>query len=173
MEIKDNVISFDYDGTLDHHFGYGEKNPHLKETRDFLLRLKRRGYDVHIITRRYGPEKSHAGLGNEHLKVWETAKILGIPKDKIIFTNREWKYSFIESIGSCMHIDDDEREKYWIERHLPEVKVVWLENKNWQADLISKIEEHDPMSIWVRNENNILKLGIAIAIVLTIILLLA
>lgn len=172
MQVKKNVISFDMDGTLDHHFD-GAKNPHLKETRDFVFRLIRRGYDVHIITRRYGPEKSHAGLGNEHLKVWEVANILGIPKDKIIFTNREWKYSFIKSIGACMHIDDDEREKYWVERHLPEVKMVWLEDSNWKDALISKIEEHDTVSIWIMSEDNITKLGVAIAIILTLIFLLS
>jgi hypothetical protein len=172
MEIKDDVISWDYDGTLDHHFGNGDKNPYLKETRDFVLRLIRRGYDVHIITRRYGPENSQMGLGNEHLKVWKTADELGIPRENIIFTNREWKYSFIESIGACMHIDDDEREKYWIERHLPEVEMVWLGDDNWKAKLISKIESHDPISIWMGNNKNIVKFGIALVITLLIILFL-
>lgn len=173
MSIKENTISFDFDGTLDHHFGNGDKNPFIKDTRDYVLRLIRRGYDVHIITRRYGPENSQMGLINEHEKVWKVAKELGIPKNNIIFTNRKWKYSFIESIGACMHIDDDDREKYWIERHLPDVKMVWLGDTNWQKDLISKVEEHDAINIWVKNEKNIIKLGICIAVLLLTILLLS
>jgi hypothetical protein len=173
MPVKDNTISFDYDGTLDHHFGGHDKNPFLKEVRDFALRLKRRGYNIHIITRRYGPENSHMGLTNEHLEVWKTADILGVPRENIIFTNRKWKYSFIESIGACMHIDDDEREKYWIERHLPEVKMIWLGEEKWERELISKIEEHNATSIWIENERNIIALGICMAIILLGILFLS
>lgn len=172
MQVKNNVISFDLDGTLDDHFD-GVNNPYKKETRELVKRLIRRGYEVYIITRRYGPEKSSMGIGNEHLKVWEVAEELGVPKNRITFTNREWKYSFVESVGACMHIDDDDREKYWIERHLPEVKMIWLGNDDWKQELISKIEEHDHVQIWFQNERNMVKVGVAIALILMTMLLLA
>lgn len=164
--IKKNVISFDYDGTIDHHFGNGDKNPYLKQIRDYIKRLKRRGYEVYIITRRYGPENANLGLMNEHLKVLNTARELGIPEECVIFTNRKWKFSFIESIGACMHIDDDDREKYWIERHLPNVAMIWLGDKNWERKLIEEIDKHDHLQIWLNDEKNILALGIAVAIIL-------
>jgi len=164
--IKENVISFDFDGTISDHFGGNEKNPHQKEVRDFIFRLIRRGYDVYIITRRYGPENSNLGLINEHVDVWKTAAELGIPKDRVIFTNREWKYATIESVGACMHIDDDEREKYWIERHLPEVNMVWLGHNNWAEQIIYIIDEHDKLGIWIKNESNLLRIGVALIIIL-------
>lgn len=170
--VKNNIISWDYDGTLDHHFGGHGKNIHIKETRDYVIRLIRRGYKVFIITRRYGPENSNMGLKNEHLQVWKTADELGISRKNIIFTNREWKYSFIKSIGACMHIDDDEREKYWIERHLPGVKMIWLENPMWENELISVIDSHDSFKIWFGNSKNVLKLGIYLILALFAALLL-
>lgn len=159
--MKNNIISFDFDGTLNDHFG-GEVVEYKKITRDWVKRLMRRGYEVYIITRRYGPENSHKGKTNEHLIVWEIASQLGIPKNRIIFTNREWKYTQIENIGSGIHIDDDAHEKYWLERHAPEVKVIHLEESDWESQLISKLETHDPFKIWLSNEGNLAKLGLII-----------
>lgn len=169
--IKNNIVSFDLDGTLDHHFGNGEKNPYIKETRDFVLRLIRRGYEVYIVTRRYGPEYSKSGIGNEHLKVYEVAEELGIPKSRVIFTNRKWKYSTIDSIGACMHVDDDEREKYWIERHLPNVEMVWLGDDDWSSKIIAKIETHDSFKIWIENEKNLFTLFLGVVVALTLALI--
>jgi len=152
MEVKDNVITWDYDGTLDHHFGGQENNPYIKQTRDYVKRLIRKGYNVYIITRRYGPENSSLGFMDEHLQVWKTAAELGIRRENVIFTNRMWKYSFIESVGACMHIDDDEREKYWIERHLPKVKAIWLGYDNWEEQLINVVDGHDKLAIFFGNK---------------------
>jgi hypothetical protein len=170
-KIRNNAITFDYDGTLDDHFGGHEINPFKKETRDFVKRLIRRGYEISIVTRRYGPDHKNLGIGNEHLKVWETAAELGIPRERVFFTNREWKYSTIQTIGACMHIDDDDKEQYWIERHLPDVKMVLVGSKNWEESIISKIEEHDSIQIWLQNEKNIIKLGLIIATILLTVLL--
>lgn len=169
--IKDNIISFDFDGTIDHHFGNGDKNPYLKQIRDYIKRLKRRGYEIYIITRRYGPENANIGLMNEHLKVWNTAKELGIPKENVIFTNRKWKFTFIDSIGACMHVDDDDREKYWIERHLPHVSMIWLGDKNWEKKMIEEIDKHDHIKVWISNEKNLVSLGVALFIILLLTML--
>lgn len=170
MQIKNNTISFDFDGTLDDNFD-GVKNPYKKEVRDFALRLIRRGYNVHIITRRYGPDNSVLGLMDEHIKVWNVAKELGIPRENIIFTNRNWKYSSIASIGACIHIDDDEREKFWLDRHLPNVKMICLTNENWQEELIEQIDKHNKFNIWFGNEKNMFKLGTALFLILLTIFL--
>lgn len=171
--IKNNVISFDMDGTIDDHFGDQEKNPHKHEIRGFIKQLINRGYEVYIITRRYGPENSSKGIGMEHVKVLKVAEELGIPSERIIFTNREWKYSFVQSIGSCMHVDDDEREQYWLERHSPEVTTILVGSEHWQEKLVSKIDGHDFLRIWLGNEDNILKLGIGLVITILLFMLLA
>lgn len=170
--IKKNTISWDFDGTLDDHFN-GEENSYKYETRDILKRLLTRGYDIYIITRRFGPENSEKGITNEHLKVWEVADELGISRDKIIFANRLWKFSIIQSIGACMHIDDDEEEMYWLEKNAPDVTQVWLGDKNWKNTLIQEIDTHDHISTWFTNENNILLFGLFVAIIMTTILLIA
>ncbi len=168
MNPQKNVISFDMDGTIDDHFNDAGINPHKKIIRDWVLRLIRRGYDVHIITRRFDPDNSSRGITDEHVKVFKIAKELGISKDKVIFTNREWKYKHIESIGACIHIDDDEREKYWIDRHLPHTNMVWLGANNWEEQLIDEIDTHDPFKVWFSSEKNLLKFGLGLSITLLV-----
>jgi len=172
MKIKKNTLSCDFDGTINDHFN-GEKNPHKYEVRDTLKRLLKRGYDVYIVTRRFGPENSEQGLTNEHLKVWEVADELGISRDKIIFTNRKWKFSTIQSIGAFMHIDDDLEEMAWLQKNAPDVIQVWLGEETWKDIIINEIDTHDHISTWFANENNTILFGLMIAIILTTILLFA
>lgn len=170
MQIKENTISCDFDGSLDDDFD-GTINPNKKKVKDFVSKLIRRGYYVYIITRRYGPENSSMGTIDEHLAVWKIAEELGIPKERVIFTNRKWKYSFIESIGACMHIDDDKREGYWIERHLPRVTMVCLEDNNWNEQIVDVITEHNKIGIWIQNKRNIFSIIMLSLITIFIILL--
>lgn len=165
MLVKNNVISCDFDGTLDDHFG-GEEVSYKKATRDMLKRLIRKGYDVHIVTRRFGPENSHKGITDEHLKVWKVAEEIGIPKEKVLFTNREWKFETIKKIGAFMHIDDDDVEMYWLSRHLPEVTRIYVDNKNWDEQIISRIEDNNHLAIWLSSEKNILTFMVVAAMIL-------
>lgn len=160
-----NVLTVDFDGTLNDQFN-GDFNPQKKLTRDWVMRLLRRGYDVHIVTRRYGPKFSKEGAGNEHIEVLNLARQLGIDEDKVIFTNREWKYKVLGGLKSIIHIDDDEKERQLIERHLPNVKFIWVENTEWEQELISAIEPHDHLKIWLSSEKNIGKLLIGVMAVL-------
>lgn len=163
--IKNNVISFDFDGTLNDFFD-GTENPHKSEVRDWVRRFKRRGYDVHIITRRFGPDNSVRGIMDEHIKVLELAKELGIPEEKIIFTNREWKHSFVKQIGACIHIDDEIDELIFMESYHPDAKVIWLGDENWTDNLIGEIENHDSVKIWFSNEDNVVKAGLIMIVTL-------
>jgi len=169
--IKHNIISFDFDGTLNEFFD-GSENPHKLEVRDWVRRFKRRGYDVHIITRRFGPDNSALGAMDEHIKVLELAKELGITEDKVIFTNREWKHSFIKSVGACIHIDDEIDERIFMETYHPDATVIWLGDDDWTDNLISKIEGHDSIKVWLSNEENIIKTGLVLALTLLVFLFL-
>jgi hypothetical protein len=51
--------------------------------------------------------------------------------------------------------------------------MVWLGHEKWEDDLISKIEEHNPISIWTKSDKNLIRLGIGVAIILLAILLLS
>jgi hypothetical protein len=111
-------ISFDYDGNLNDHFD-GGKNPHKKGVQKLFKELSEDdSVDLHLITRRYGPEQASKGLKNEHQNVFDLLDELKIvlPKEKILFTNREMKYKFILNLGINIHLDDDFRDRELIEK---------------------------------------------------------
>ena len=103
---------------------------------------------------------------DEHIKVFKLAKELDIPEEKIIFTNRECKHSFVKSIGACIHIDDEENERLLMETYHPDATVIWLGEDNWNDNLISELKNHDGIKIWFSNEDNVVKAGIALIIIL-------
>lgn len=105
-------VSFDYDGNLDDHFN-GVKNPHKKEVQELFKQLSEDdSIDLHLITRRFGPEHADKGMKDEYKKVFNLLDELNIalPKEKIIFTNRDMKYSTILSLEIDIHLDDDFRD---------------------------------------------------------------
>lgn len=111
-------ISFDYDGSLDDYFD-GEKAPYKKWVQELFKELSEDdSVDLHLITRRFGPEYSNEGLKNEHEKVFNLLDELNIvlPKEKVIFTNREMKYLNIINLGIDIHLDDDFRDRDLIDK---------------------------------------------------------
>ena len=93
-----------------------------------------------ILTKRYGPEFKDRGLKNEYLTVYYLARELGI--DKVYFTNREMKFSFILNMKIDMHFENDEYEVDLINRACLEkvhnCLVVPVEENGWR-DLIKDI----------------------------------
>jgi hypothetical protein len=116
-------VSFDFDGTLSIGF-FGEPNPYKDRVHDIVRELIAEGFDVHIITRRY----EHP-MRNELDDVYAIAFELGIPDEKIFFTNREWKYSKINELGIEFHIDDDETDIRLIENNCPNTIAYLLDIK--------------------------------------------
>jgi len=126
-------ISFDYDGNLDDHFD-GGKNPNKKEVQELFKKLSEdNGVDLYLITRRFGPEHSNKGLKDEHQKVYNLLDELNIalPKEKIIFTNRDMKYKIILNLGINIHLDDDFRDRELIER-FTQGSAVDTTQPNWK-----------------------------------------
>jgi len=139
--INNNIISFDFDGSLsDHH--NGDINIYKKTTQANAKLLISLGYEVHIVTRRYDHYNAQRGLVNEHLPVIQMAKELGIDNGNIHFTNRSWKYETIQKLGASVHIDDDNMELFWLERHCPGVKVFVVGPEDWQGNLLKHIEQN-------------------------------
>lgn len=89
-------ISFDFDNTLDR-----------LRVQDIAIECIDSGYTVWIITRRYE---------NENKEVYEVADKLGIPKERVIFTNGEWKWRTIKNLPIDCHYDDKVIEILLIER---------------------------------------------------------
>ena len=136
MKYNKFRISFDFDGTLDDEFG-GIYNKQKEEVQKIAKNYINQGHDVCIITKRFGPEFSTHGIGNEHLVVFELAKELGI--QKIYFTNREMKFSKILELKIEKHFENSQYEVDLINQKCQEANhkclVIPVEDPYWR-DLV-------------------------------------
>lgn len=164
MEQKENRIAFDFDGTLDNYFT-GAPNLIQKQTRDYVRRLMKRGYEIFIVTRRFGPELADFVQPNEHEKVYAVAEELGIKKENVFFTNRKWKYEKLDELNVCMHIDDDPEECFHINTNTPNIKTILLTDDNWEEQLIQTISKHNGLSIWIDGNWNLINILVFLFII--------
>jgi len=123
-------ISFDFDGTLSDEFD-GSVNEQKEEIQKICKDYVKRGHDVYIITKRFGPHYANYGKGDEHVEVFELADELGIPHHKVYFTDREWKTKIISSLEIEMHFENSENEVIMISK-MGGVTVVPVEDPYWR-----------------------------------------
>lgn len=126
-------ISFDFDGNLNDHFD-GQNNPNKEDMQELLSKLcSDDNFDVYIITRRFGPEHSEKGNKNEHEKVFLLLNQLNLHlnQEKVLFTNREYKYSMINSLKIDIHLDDDIKDCELIDK-LTTGRAVNTSEINWR-----------------------------------------
>lgn len=127
-------ISFDFDGTLDDEFGGQIINHQKEEIQNLARKYIYEGHDVCIITKRYGPELKDMGLKGEYLPVYHLARELGI--DKVYFTNREMKFSYIISLGVDIHFENSQYEVDLINQACKEKNhkclVIPVEDSYWR-----------------------------------------
>lgn len=127
-------ISFDFDGTLEDDFD-NTINPQKEEIQSILKEYLKSNNDVYIITKRYSPENSNNGKINEHIDVYRMAVDLGIPGNKIIFTNRTLKSEIIRLLGIDIHFENSQYEVDEILKYTDKVKVVLITDPYWR-DLV-------------------------------------
>ena len=96
-------VSIDYDDTLSTDKG-----------KELAKKLLKEGQDVSIITRRQSDQME---------TVYNTAKELGIPRDKVHSTNGKLKWETIKKLGIEKHIDNNEKELQAINDNVPDVKT--------------------------------------------------
>jgi hypothetical protein len=96
-------VSFDFDGTLSR-----------TDVQDFAKQLTSDGYDVWIVTSRCATEPALAKgwhwVERQNQELYDVAESVGIPKDKIVFTEHVDKIEFLIGKGFLFHLDDDEHE---------------------------------------------------------------
>jgi hypothetical protein len=96
-------VSIDYDDTLSTDRG-----------KELAKRLLKEGKDVSVITRRQSDQLD---------SVYNTAKELGIPRDKVHATDGKLKWETIKKLGIEKHIDNNSKELEAIAKNLPNVET--------------------------------------------------
>jgi hypothetical protein len=114
-------VSIDYDDTLS-----------TKRGQELAKRLISDGIDLHIITRR------QSTAGDE---VYKTAQLVGIPTEKVHFTNGKMKWETIKKLGIVKHYDNNPDEIKAIEENLPEVKAIKFQVENTLDDKVYDIPD--------------------------------
>lgn len=167
--MTNSIITVDYDGTIGDYFG-GESNPRKKIVRDWIKRLMRLGYDIHIVTRRYGPKSIYNTFG-EYKSVLDFADSVGITQENIHFTNRDWKFYTLQKLNSSIHLDDDIVEKQLINQNAPSITAICVEDVDWEQQLKDRLSKNDGLKIWISSEKNLYNSLLILGIVLLILLI--
>lgn len=117
-------ISFDFDGTLAR-----------KDIQQFAKELINEGHDVWIVTSRCATEpaleKGWHWVEKQNQELYDVAKEVGIPREKIVFTEHVDKIVYLEGKGFIFHIDDDPDELWEIVKSGDPCKVVNAEHSDW------------------------------------------
>lgn len=95
--MKKLKVSFDFDNTLSR-----------KAVQEYAKELLSRGIEVWIVTSRMGFGKEPEPNWNNDL--FETAKRVGINRDRIFFTCMADKSEFLNQKDFIFHLDDDKIE---------------------------------------------------------------
>jgi hypothetical protein len=118
-------ISFDFDSTLS-----------KVGVQKFCFDLIQKGYDVWITTSRV---KQFNGAIHYHDDLTLVATSMGIPENKIHFTNAEFKSSYLAINDFTVHIDDDFFELKEIEK--TKVKGIDVNEIDWKEQVLFIIGE--------------------------------
>ena len=117
-------ISFDFDGTIAR-----------KDIQRFAKELINEGYDVWIVTSRFSTEsaltKGWNWVEKQNQGLYDVAEKVGIPREKIIFTEHVDKIVYLEGKEFLFHIDDDPDELWEIIKSGDPCKVVNAEHSDW------------------------------------------
>ena len=130
MEIK---ISFDADGTL----------LARKDIQEYAKELVNLGYDVHIVTQRYGTVEEYGqdfldkygitDIENEHKHLFTIADEVGILRDNIHFLNMTDKWIFFkQNTGFIWHLDDDIKELAGLNENTNTIGLSCVGQSTWK-----------------------------------------
>jgi hypothetical protein len=135
-------VSFDYDDTLSR-----------KDIQKYANSLIKAGHEVWITTSRYDAVEKYATEGQPlwktlHLpeawnELFEVAEQLGIPKEQILFTNKQSKVDYIEKQGFLWHLDDDVKELFLINNKTTTVGIWTKDIPDYRATcnyLLNKLD---------------------------------
>ena len=127
-------ISFDFDGTLSR-----------KDIHAFAKEMALAGHEVWIVTSRFGDEEGLAKNWNwipgQNEKVFAAAEDIGIPKERIVFTNMAPKIDFLKGKGFALHLDDDDIELMDIFSSKDACSAINANHSDWEYFCREEIEK--------------------------------
>jgi hypothetical protein len=121
-------VSFDFDNTLSR-----------EAVQKFAKELMQKRYEVHIVTSRFedpmcytDPRIQETG----HRDMFRVCFYLGIPKERIHFTNMIDKAGFFENNPDFLfHLDDDEREIFGINTYTTVKGILCDKGILWKKEI--------------------------------------
>ena len=120
-------VSFDFDSTLDR-----------KDVQSFAKELVIFGHDVWIVTSRCATEPALAKgwywVEKQNQELYDVAEEVGIPREKIVFTEHVDKIEYLQGKGFLFHIDDDVDELVEIVKSGDSCRVVNVGHFEWELD---------------------------------------
>ena len=108
-----------------------------------MKELVDRGIDVWVTTRRFEDMDLYTkdfqraygiiNLARGHEKLFEICSEIGIPREKIRFTNMDNKYKYLgENEGFLWHLDDDQFEIDDINKYTETIGISCSNGSNWK-----------------------------------------
>lgn len=116
-------ISFDFDSTLDR-----------ESVQKLAKQIIAMGHEVYIVTSRWDDKNAtiHYHQSDVNADLYKVAEELGIPKERIIFTNMIWKAEyFMNNPDFLFHLDDNLTEIKEIHKHTKIIPVSCWANSGW------------------------------------------
>lgn len=137
-KLKSMKVSFDFDNTLER-----------PEVQRYAKKLIDKGIEVHITTTRWDEENIHkytlSGFMTEsiHNDLYTVMEDLGIPKDRLKFTNMQYKAIYLKDTDFLWHLDDNPTEIELMIENKCRVSGVCYSLPGWKeiTDLLIKRNE--------------------------------
>ncbi len=124
LYMKRNKISMDFDSTMSR-----------KDVQEYATKLVNEGYEVWIVTSRCATEPALAKgwwwVEKQNQELYDVAELVGIPRERIQFTEHVDKIEFLEGKNFIFHLDDDPDELWAIIRSGDPCKPVNVEHFEW------------------------------------------
>ena len=111
------VVTVDFDDTLKMKED-GNPNPFVIQK---IIKLSKKADKIYIVT-------SRRNTWDNKLEINDFVEKNNLPIDGIYLTNFADKWYTLEKLNSDMHFDDDEEEWRTIEKNLPQLKLVKVDD---------------------------------------------
>jgi len=133
-------ISVDFDKTL-------SKN----NVQNYVKKLLKEGIEVWVTTARFDDDmvKIHSPHHNND-RLWEVVNKLGIPHERVYFTNMDLKADYLDNQDFIFHLDDDAIELEFIEK--TNIVGVNVQDPNYQQ-ICDKLIEYASKNL-IQNKKN-------------------